>query len=197
MIPRMRRLLPLLVLALAVASPAGATPQKTVVNRYVAFQGSALAGGLQAGATSRGYCWEGSMSDYGRADAWRCFRGNEILDPCFSHSASGRPYLVCAVTPWARRVVLLKLTKPLPLKSANKAQTETDPWALATANGRRCTLITGATSLVQGRRISYGCTDGSILLGSPRHRVGGWTIFWARNARTASPAQVGVTEAWS
>jgi hypothetical protein len=193
----MRRLVLSLVLGLALAGVATAAATSTAVHRFVAFRGKTLAGGLQAGKTSRGYCWEGSMADYGRSDAWRCFRGNEILDPCFSRGASSRPYLVCARTPWLERVVLLRLTKPLPLETRNHDQAETDPWALATANGRRCTLITGATSLIRGRRISYGCSDDSVLLGSPRRQVGGWTILWARDVSTSTPIRVGVTEAWS
>jgi hypothetical protein len=191
-----RRLVLPLLLALALTATAAAASRATAVHRYVAFEGRTLARGLQAGRVSSGYCWEGSMADYGRADAWRCFRGNEILDPCFSRGASSHPYLVCAQTPWKRRVALLRLTKPLPLKTGNRESSAQDPWALATDSGRRCTLITGATGLIGGQRISYGCSDGSILVGSPLRRPGGWTILWARGAK-AHPSRVSILEAWS
>ncbi|MGZ4400433.1 MAG: hypothetical protein ACXVYM_06140 [Gaiellaceae bacterium] len=193
----MRWLMPLLLLPLLLATGFSAASPPTNVHRFAAFQGTALAPGLQAGPTQRGYCWEGSMADYGRADAWRCFRGNEILDPCFSRGASARPYVVCPRFPWSGRAVLLQLTKPLPLTLGNKASRSADPWAIVAGNGKRCTLITGATSLIHGLRVSYGCTDGSVLAGSPDRHATTWTIYSAPDAEATRLTRVAISDAWS
>jgi hypothetical protein len=42
------------------------------------------------------------------------------------------------------------------------------PWAMETASGLFCSLITGATGAVNGVRLNYGCTDKSSIIGSPK-----------------------------
>jgi hypothetical protein len=39
------------------------------------------------------------------------------------------------------------------------------PWALELANGERCTLLTGATAVLAGQRLNYGCESGGYVIG--------------------------------
>jgi hypothetical protein len=83
-----------------------------------------------------------------RADAWRCMAGFLILDPCFEDKLGSSPFLVCVPDPWARQGVKLRLTRPLPRTRGNLSDdpTRSPPWALETANRKRCSFITGVTS---------------------------------------------------
>jgi hypothetical protein len=132
------------------------------------------------GTTDRGYCWTGSIGT-GRANAWRCFIGHEIHDPCFA-TGPHETTVVCAVSPWDRSLTRIRLTQRLPLTSANPPgkPMRGEPWAVKLASGATCTKLQGAAGLVAGKPVSYGCSDRSTLLGRARRgRV--WTI-----ARAAS-----------
>ncbi|HEY5161242.1 MAG TPA: hypothetical protein VII83_09285 [Gaiellaceae bacterium] len=190
----------LLTLALAVTfllvASAAASGRATVVHHFVAFEGGNLASGLQLGKSARGYCWEGSIAD-GRSDAWRCFRGNFILDPCFSNGRSSQPYVVCPAAPWSTRVTLLRLTKPLPLSNGNKgSRAATWPWGIVTSNRQRCLAATGATSSIAGQWISYYCRSGGSLLGKPNRHAPTWTIFFAAKG-SHHLTRVAISDAWS
>lgn len=126
---------------------------------------------FHVGARARGYCWELSIAANTRG-AYRCFAGNLIEDPCFASSPHARA-VYCFFNPWSR-VTVLRLTRPLP--KAPPLQGPVLPWAIVTASGLRCVFMTGATALVGGQRINYGCTNGSYLIGSPETRSPLWTI---------------------
>ncbi len=126
-----------------------------------------------------GSCWASSLA-IPSADTWRCQEDNEIHDPCFSAAPDAR-LVVCFSDPW-RPVTVLALTRPLP--ASEQAGGPTQPWAIETTDGRRCTLYTGATGSIGGERVSYGCADGSVLLGEPDRGEPLWTI---RSATTDAP----------
>jgi hypothetical protein len=133
-------------------------------NRLAVFtpQGR-LASRFHVGSRGSGYCWEASLAAQTR-NAYRCFQGNEIHDPCFAasrHAAS----VACFTDPW-QPVTELRLTRPLP-RPAAAAQGPALPWTIVTTDGRRCVFMTGATALVANERINYGCTNGTYLIGSP------------------------------
>src|SRR5665213_51415 len=70
----------------ATAPTSSATPTATApaMTQELIYTGQSDSG-QPTGAISAhasGYCWEGSAAAP-RADAWRCFEGNDILDPCF------------------------------------------------------------------------------------------------------------------
>jgi hypothetical protein len=103
-----------------------------------------------------GSCWTTSVAAPA-PDAYRCFAGNNILDPCFARPASSTPpEVACLATPWSAAEVLT-LTEPLP---------EPDPqlsrraWAFQLDNGARCVASTGTVPQVQGIDLGYHCTDG-------------------------------------
>jgi hypothetical protein len=127
---------------------------------------------FQVGARGHGYCWEASLASTAH-NAYRCIEGNLIHDPCFASSPHA-PSVVCFLDPW-HRVTVLRLTRRLP-KPAAPAQGPPLPWAIVTADGRRCVFMTGATALVADERVNYGCINGSYLIGRPNARRSLWTI---------------------
>lgn len=136
---------------------------------------------LTVGHRGTGSCWASSLT-FPAADTWRCQERNTIRDPCFSASPGARA-VVCFSDPW-RPVTVLELTRPLPARE--QAGGPTPPWAIETTDDRRCTLFTGATGTIAGEPVSYGCTDGSVLFGTPDRSTPLWTI---RSATTEEPNQ--------
>jgi hypothetical protein len=49
------------------------------------------------------------------------------------------------------------------------------PWAIELANGDRCGLLTGATAVVAGMRINYGCEGGGSIVGELDRSAAVWT----------------------
>ncbi|HZQ64300.1 MAG TPA: hypothetical protein VFA66_03635 [Gaiellaceae bacterium] len=185
------------LLAATLATGAGAAGPKTRVTVYRAFEQGRLAPGLTIARTARGYCWEGSIADQ-RSDAWRCFIGNVIVDPCFS-DRQARGWVACPAegSPFDRRLIRLRLTKALPKELGNHGTPGTgDPWAVKLADGRECTFLTGATSAYHGRRISYGCTRTVFLAGSPNRRRPAWTIVLGRGQNAPSRTVSIAVAAW-
>jgi len=178
------------------AASAAGSGRATAVHHFVAFEGGKLAIGLRVSESGRGYCWEGSIAD-GRSDAWRCFLGNSILDPCFSRGRSSKPYVVCPAAPWSTRVTLLRLSKPLPLSNSNKgSRAAVWPWGIVTSNRQRCLVVTGASGQIAGQWISYYCESGGSLLGKPNRHAPTWTIFFAAKS-SSHPTRIAITDAWS
>jgi hypothetical protein len=164
---------------------------------FAPFNGGAVAAGLKISKTARGYCWEGSIAD-GRPDAWRCFLGNFILDPCFSNQASTSAFVLCAVSPWSR-LIKLRLIKRLPLALANRETgrpTAQPPWALKLVDGTRCVAVTGATGAIAGLGLDYSCLGGGLLAGRPHRTAGSWTIFYARSYKANSLSPRHISQAW-
>lgn len=141
---------------------------------------SPTASGVHVVAHASGYCWTSSIPSR-RPDAFRCFQGNLIRDPCY---ATGRGYVLCPLGFPSQRVLRLRLTKPLPRKQANPPgpPTRGDPIAVRLPSGRVCGFLQGATSGIGGMRVNYGCAGGGYLVGDPA-RGRAWTIRFARTLR--------------
>src|SRR5262249_30644384 len=92
-----------LVLSIAIASiasiPALASARTTVVFFRPWTQG-ALSAGFTISKRLKGSCGEHSLTT-DRPDAWRCFQGDEIYDPCFSGTSSTR-VVACAFDPFSK-----------------------------------------------------------------------------------------------
>jgi hypothetical protein len=141
-----------------------------------------LAPAFRVGSRGSGYCWTGSLATTA-PDAYRCFQGNAIHDPCFAPRPRAR-MVACFLDPW-HPVTLLRLTRPLP--SHGPLVKDALPWAIVTTDGRRCVFLTGATAPMGGERINYGCVGGSYLLGAPDRREPLWTIRSAATYRPDNP----------
>lgn len=180
---------------LVLAASAGASTQTTRVTIYRPFAGGRLAPSYTVTGAARGYCWTGSIADE-RSDAWRCLVGNVIHDPCFSDPAV-RTWVACADTPFARRVLRLNLTKPLPRKQANRGSAgHGQPWALKLPGGTVCTAFTGATWLYHGLGASYGCTDKAFLAGAPNRSKPTWTIVLGTSQKAPPRTAVILEAVW-
>jgi hypothetical protein len=179
-------------LALGVAS-SGAAGHTTVVRYFHGFKAGGIAPGIQVEQTARGHCWETSALE-SRAYAWRCFRGNYILDPCFS-AAPHSSYVLCPYELWSRRVLRLRLTKPLPAWHAYPVN-ESLPVGVWTTTGKHCEDFSGATTEIQHRPIRYSCRGGGVLVGLAHRTTPVWTIFYATGAKSRRLTRVGITHAW-
>ncbi len=161
----------------------------------VAMSGETTGVRLQSAGT--GECWIGSLAD-ARPDAWRCMVRNEILDPCFSGERGTGSDVICTQDPWSS-VKALTLTKPLPRDMANDRipdPTTRRPWAIELADGKQCTGLTGATSVVAGLRINYGCEGGGVLVGEPHRNTAVWTIFFGSSFSARTVDSRPISDAW-
>jgi hypothetical protein len=127
-----------------------------------------------------GYCWTGSLATE-RNDAWRCLVGNLIYDPCFS--SSDAPGVVICPFASLRRGVEIYLSRALPRRYAGHQHPSLagNPWNIELADGEHCVFITGATTVVDGKRLSYVCPGRRRygLWGRPIRRAEPWTIIGA------------------
>ncbi|MEA2197413.1 MAG: hypothetical protein QOJ25_1464 [Solirubrobacteraceae bacterium] len=163
----------------------------------VVFEAFTAAGtpALHVTSTARGTCNEGS-SAIDRDDAWRCFAGNFVYDPCFSSIASNR-IVLCPAGPWSGSGVEIKLASKLAGANRRKASTSGNPWAIQTTSGLRCQIATGATAVLDHRRANYFCRKSKdILWGSPSRKSEPWTIFAAPLSARRLTRRVGVRVAW-
>ncbi|HEY1680555.1 MAG TPA: hypothetical protein VGF98_02805 [Candidatus Tumulicola sp.] len=145
--------------------------------------------------TVTGNCWTDSLST-SRGDAYRCMAHDSIYDPCFA--PTGHPHAVaCSNDPFAKRVVLFKLTKPLPSAPTPMTQflqPHNQPWGLRLTNGEKCFFETGATDAVHDERLNYQCKDPRWIIGQPDNSTPFWTaqsVNWPNKRIThVSIAQV-------
>jgi hypothetical protein len=185
-----RRLVTSVVLALltvaAVVPTAGAvqlTPSRTVsaaptVIEHVRPVGPG--GGLLAGYTST-HSHTGASCEAGSeatGDAYRCFAGNGVYDPCWV--MSNRVFVVCMSAPWSFKAVLLHVTKGYD-NTGRTSKAAKYPWGVELTNGQLCQWIQGASGTVRGRRISYVCQRVTYaLVGNVDRHHKAWRIRKAR-----------------
>ena len=70
------------------------------------------------------------------------------------------------------------------------------PWALELANGERCTLLSGATAVLAGERVNYGCEGGGVVLGAAHRGQPIWTVSYLADESVATNV-VEVAVAWT
>lgn len=179
----------LAVMASIVAAPATASAHsRTTVTVFHAFtpDGTPTVNTRQ----KSGYCFSGALT-VDRNDAWRCFIGNYIYDPCFSSPQAGG--VVICPNAQVTGGVTINLTRGLPRKYADhrSPSPNAQPWNIQLTNGHHCIFASGATSVVDGKRLNYGCFGLNYALwGFPRRRTQPWTIFVAPyNAAHLSQSQ--------
>jgi hypothetical protein len=180
----------------AAAQTATSPQTATSVTVYQAFGAH---GSIELHTRTRaGDCPSGSEMTP-RRDAWRCFSGNLIYDPCFS-SAYDLGSVVCPGAPWLNTAVKIRLSKPLAHKFANHAIPSPDlqPWALELYDGRRCVFASGASNLVEGQRLNYFCGANSQegLWGLPSRASQPWTILTASSQAASLSARASILHAW-
>lgn len=184
------------VCAVAQARAAVSSQAPTSAIVYRAFTAR---GGVRPHTRSRsGHCPSGSEATP-RRDAWRCFSGNLVLDPCFS-SAHDRGVVVCPEAPWLTDGIEIHLTKPLVAADGNHAapSSSLQPWALELSSGLRCRFAEGATNVVEGRRLDYFCgsAGNQALWGLPDRASTPWTIPIAPSQASTVSERAAIRRAW-
>jgi hypothetical protein len=178
----------------AMASVALASGVRTRTHIYEAFT-SAGTPALHVKSTVRGSCNGGSAAT-SRADAWRCFAGNFVYDPCFSSSAA-KGIVLCPAGAWSSTGIEIKLTGRLVFGNKGKPSTSGVPWAVETTSGAKCEIATGATSVIGGRRANYYCQKSkSWLWGNPSRKAEPWTLYTAPLTATKLTRTVKLSVAW-
>jgi hypothetical protein len=155
------------ILLAAFLAAAPALAGGTLLETVRPFAGATLASGWSVASVAPGSCWTGSLA-IDRPDAYRCFRGNAILDPCFASPAQ-RDWVACVPRPWTHEVLRLNLTGRLPAAQVGSHAARA-PWAVQVAGGATCTASTGALGVIQGRVPRYACSNGASL-GTKIHQV--------------------------
>jgi len=137
------------------AAPPVATPA-TVMREFSAYDSTgALTVPIES--TGSGSCWESSIA-VAAANAYRCFSGNSIEDPCFAVAPTAT-VVACLADPWAKAIVLT-LTQALP-EASRSGSVQLAPWSLQLADGVRCTVSTGQVPVAAGQAYNFHCTDGA------------------------------------
>lgn len=142
------------------ATPTTTGPGSTLIRSFRDTQSQREDGGetvQQETGARPGSCWTGSIAAP-VIGAYRCLRGEQILDPCFAATPSAS-YANCYASPWSA-VQVLRLTKPLPRPGPGVLPDKL--WALQLANGARCVAETGTVEIVHGVALAYGCANGAV-----------------------------------
>jgi hypothetical protein len=187
----MRRLVPFALIAvLALAGTAQAATQR---EKYSPFDADGtLREGLSVTRGGTGECTTGSYIVVG---AFRCFAGNRIYGVCYLDDRDPEsPSLLCVSSPWARSAV--RLTFDEDPDSSYGAKPGGLPWALELSSGTRCVWVGGATTVVGGRRLNYGCVNGRVLFGAPDTSRSNWRIRLARDGEGRGMREVAIRAAW-
>lgn len=176
-------------------------PTRTEVNAYSPFIRSGLAPGVRIVEQARGYCWTGSIVDKD-AEAWRCFKGNLIYDPCFSSPYESSPgYVICHVYPpgvisSGDDALRLVLTKSLPrsLQDTPPSLEAGARWALTLSNGTSCILTSSLLAVTKSVDLTYSCA--SALAGALDKHVEPWSVQYLSSKGSSRLVVERVTRAW-
>lgn len=135
--------------------------------------------------------------------AWRCTVDNQEFDPCLVGEDGAT--LVCDANPSLNGAGFgVNLTKPLP-EVANKALTQTVValWEMRLDDSSTCTLVAGLNLTVEGKPVTYVCSDGEVLLGDIDRSGAIWSVDKALlanddqgNFTITERNQVGILTAW-
>lgn len=179
--------------AAVVASISAAGTGRTTVHYFHPFREGRIAPAVHVTRSAPGYCWETSGVE-SRRYAWRCFRGNFILDPCFS-SGSHDHFVLCPTEPWSDDVVRLQLTRRLP-RWAHDRYGKSLPVGAWTTTGKHCVHSSGATSEIRGRPVTYESSGGGLLVGVASRATRLWTVWYTPSFKVKRLTRVGITDAW-
>jgi hypothetical protein len=170
---------------------------RTNVRYFLPYNNHGLHPALTVRSRTTTSCESRSIASPTRPDAWRCGPG---LDPCFAapRPLHDPPELTCLSSPFARDVVLVTPTEPLP--PVSPAGQDDDgrvrrPWALELVGGVQCSLLFGAGFGYIDLRANYGCTDGGIVLGEVDASQPFWVVTYLAQDGLATELKV-VATAW-
>lgn len=94
-------------------------------------------------------------------DAYRCFSGNGIYDPCWADNGSTTtPSVVCQRAPWDTTVEQFMVPSGLEGFTENVPIDRTFPWGVQLTDGERCVAVQGAHDNYDGKVVDYTCGSG-------------------------------------
>ena len=101
---------------------------------------------------------------------------------------------MCVSSPWARQGVLVRSR----LDPEDRTRPKVHAWALRLSSGIRCGFLSGATTVVRGKRLNYACgrAGAPFLFGLPGRRHPTWTIVKARDPDGAGWTRARIRTAW-
>jgi len=140
------------------AHPAGLTATRQVYITPVRPDGSQVSSFAATSVAARASCIPGSEAI---GQAYRCFAGNHIYDPCWAVKTAA-PTVLCLEYPWSVTAARLSVTgqlSPIPYQGGIG-----EPWGVELADGRRCVLLQGAHPVYDGRIVDYYCSPQLFLL---------------------------------
>jgi hypothetical protein len=143
-------------------------PTRIVYVSPVSASGAAASGYRTASTATRASCTPGSEAI---GQAYRCFAGNYVYDPCWAEKAA-TPTVLCVPDPWSRTDARLGVSGGLAAIPNEGAVGE--PWGVELQDGKRCVLFQGAHSAFRGATIDYDCGPSLSLLHGLRKGSGGW-----------------------
>jgi hypothetical protein len=159
----------------------------------------------------RGFAEECEAGSDSVGNAYRCFAGHGVYDPCWTDDSDPLvPAVICQGRPWEKRVYRFKLAQGglQPFYEPPVKTGAFEPWAVELATGERCVAAQGAhDSFDNGHRVvDYGCVnkagkaDRRVLLrgidrAHRRWRIGSATYNVKRNKYRVGP-KVGIVTAW-
>jgi hypothetical protein len=157
------------------APTTASTAQRTRVISFQPWHNGQVDSSLRVVSTTQGNCPDQSSAT-SRPDAYRCFAGNEVADPCFADTESaGSNQVACVGAP--NEVMVVTLTSPLS-PSAPDTATEDPPFLLILADGTACHASTGAgPDPRNGVDATMYCGSGETFVwGQPDSSADTWTV---------------------
>lgn len=162
-----------------------ASPLKTKV---VHFSPSGIRGTLDTPIDCQETSWVAP-----RPNAWRCIVKRRLYDPCFSTSSQADS-VVCDADPISdSRGLKAMLAHPFPAEGPYHPGIQA--WLMRLSDGAVCGFITGATGVIGGERLNYGCTNGWWVVGFPQ--IGSvWMVKTVKQGQPQLLRMMSVAEVW-
>jgi hypothetical protein len=179
-------------------SPAAASQRtesqrtETVYVSPVTASGVATAGYRTTNHAGGANCEPGSEAI---GQAYRCFAGNLVYDPCWAEKAAA-PTVLCMPAPWSRTDARLTVSSALTAIPSEGGIDE--PWGVQLRDGQRCALVQGAHNVFGGRPLDYYCSPGLSLLRGLRKAGGIWVLdgVFTKSGRITSGPPEKIAIAW-
>lgn len=177
------------------AGPSGTgSGQQTEVVRVspVSSAGTPSAGYRTTSTAADASCEPGSEAI---GQAYRCFAGNTVYDPCWAEKAATATVL-CLADPWSAGVA--RLTVSSGLASIPNEGGIGEPWGVQLVTGQRCVLVQGAHQVFRGRVIDYSCGPSLSLLRGLTKTSHPWTAdsIITKSGQLTSGSDLKIAIAW-
>ncbi len=145
----------------------GAAPTRRLHVSPVTSAGIAVRGYRVTSRASGASCEPGSEAI---GQAYRCFAGNAVYDPCWP-AKTASPTVLCVADPWLRTAAELKVSSALGAIPAT-GPSAGEPWGVQLASGQRCVLAQGAHNEFSGQVVDYYCTTRPGPAARPQSQAG-------------------------